>query len=71
MLVRVSSSAVTLLLTGKGDVYGLPVSGELPLPDGWPSPSICRLGAIPSPHCDLLHKIFTGNERSSEEWKTE
>jgi hypothetical protein len=57
--------------TGEGDVYGLPVSGELPLPDGWPTLSLCRLGAIPSPHSNLLQKIFTGNEHPSEKWNTE
>jgi hypothetical protein len=57
--------------TGKDLVHGLPVSGELPLPTGWPSTILCRLGALPFPHSSILHEIFTASEQTTTDWNTE
>ena len=56
--------------TGTEEVYGLPVSGEVELPNGWPSAALYRLGALPPPHCNVLHEIFTGERNPAEQWKT-
>ena len=51
-------------------MYGIPLSGELPVLDGWPRTSLCRLGALPSPHCDILQQVFTGCKHPIGKWKT-
>jgi hypothetical protein len=63
--------ALCLQQQGKDTVYGLPMSGELPLPAEWPSTALCRLGALPSPHTNTLHQIFTGTKQPTRKWKTE
>lgn len=59
-----------MLDVGEDVESGLPTSGELSLPDGWPSTTICLLGALPSPHWENLHTLFTGDICQAKEWKT-
>ena len=59
------------LYLGKGVVYDLPMSGELPLPTDWPSTAVHRLGALSPPHSDILHQIFTGSKQPTGKWRTE
>ena len=58
-------------MLGKASNFDLPISGELPLPSEWPGPALRRIGALPSPHSDTLHHIFTGSPTHLQgDWKT-